>query len=40
MVFLEDFSKFLLFVHLLGAFVLAGCLGHNLFIIVQYWRGS
>lgn len=40
MVFLESFSKFLLFLHLLGAFVLAGCLAHNVLIIMQYWRGN
>ena len=40
MVFLEGFSKFLLFLHLVGAFVLAGSLAHNLMVIVGYWRGK
>jgi len=40
MIFLEDFSKFLLFLHLVAAVVLMGCLAHNLLIVVGYWRGK
>jgi hypothetical protein len=40
MVFLEGFSKLLLFLHSVAAFVLAGCLAHNLLIVTAYWRGN
>jgi len=39
MVFLEQFSKYLLFFHLLSTGVLIGALTHTLIVIVGYWRG-
>jgi hypothetical protein len=40
MVFLEQFSKYLLFFHLVSTGVLLGALTHALIVIVGYWRGK
>jgi hypothetical protein len=40
MVFLETFYTFLLIVHLLGTFVLAGSIMHNLFVVLDYVKGK
>jgi hypothetical protein len=40
MVFLESFYSFLLIVHLLGVFALAGCMVHNIVIVIGYIKGK
>lgn len=40
MVFLENISKWLLFVHLVSTGVLVGGMTHDLVLIVRYWRGK
>ena len=40
MIFLENFSKILLFLHLVSAFALVGCMTHDLVLVVQYCRGQ